>query len=494
MKFEFTFRRAPTAARPAPDVPFRVLVLGDFDGRTSRGRTEPLAGRRPVRVDIDTLGPFFERLGAEIQVAVPGAPAPARIAIAEPDDLHPDRLVERVELFAALRRTRQRLLDRSTFESAAAEVRAWTGESTAAPGDAGSASTGSTGRDSDSETLERLLGRGPTPATAVSPAASGTLSELIRPMVSQHVVSPPPTDQRALLATVDEAMGARMRQLLHAPAFQSIESAWRALDFLVRRVESSESLQIFVLNLSSAELSADLTASDDLEQTTLFRILVESAGRSPGADPWAVILGLYPFGLGEGDLESLARMAALAHLAGAPFVAGASGEMLQAALDGQGRIESHNDWRALRARPEAAYLGLAAPRFLLRLPYGRATDPISAFVFEECAEPPDHESYLWAPPALALGVHFAEMFAQSGWDMSPGGRFELGDLPVHVRKEGRETAMMPCAEMWLSDSQAEALLRRGLIPLQSIRGKDAVRVAAVRSAREPAGDLAGRWS
>ncbi|MFC7539039.1 type VI secretion system contractile sheath domain-containing protein [Siccirubricoccus deserti] len=37
----------------------------------------------------------------------------------------------------------------------------------------------------------------------------------------------------------------------------------------------------------------------------------------------------------------------------------------------------------MQAAPEAAYIGLAAPRFLLRMPYGKKSDPIDSFAFEE---------------------------------------------------------------------------------------------------------------
>jgi type VI secretion system protein ImpC len=498
MRFEFTFAKGPRTAPRTRDTPFRVLVLGDLDGRTSRGLRQPVSGRRPVRVDVDTFEPFLEQLRAEVQVAVPGRSAPTRIAIAEPDDLHPDRLFDRVDLFAALRRTRQRLLDRTTFEAAAAELRTWVGAPPFDPSAVAPRAPAPPTRDSDAETLERILGRAASPVNSpvkTSDAlASGPVSELIHPIVAQYVVAPPPSDQQALLATVDAAIAETMRRLLHAPALQAIESAWRGLDFLVRHIETSESLQIFVLNLSREELSGDLPATGDLKDSALFRILVESTVGSPGADPWALILGFYAFGVGQDDLESLARIAALAQAADAPFVGAASGELLQTVLESPERIASESDWLALQARPEAAYLGLACPRFLLRLPYGRATDPISAFAFEEVQERRDNEAYLWAPPAVALGVFLARTFSESGWDMIPGPMFELGGLPVHVRREGSEAAAMPCAEMWLTDSQTEALFRHGLIPLQSIRGKDAVRIARVRSLREPAAALAGRWS
>jgi type VI secretion system protein ImpC len=48
----------------------------------------------------------------------------------------------------------------------------------------------------------------------------------------------------------------------------------------------------------------------------------------------------------------------------------------------------------MRELPQASYVGLSLPRFLLRQPYGRRSDPIGAFPFEELPAQPSHESYL----------------------------------------------------------------------------------------------------
>ena len=53
--------------------------------------------------------------------------------------------------------------------------------------------------------------------------------------------------------------------------------------------------------------------------------------------------------------------------------------------------------------------------------------------------------------------------------------------------------MNPCAESWLKDAQAEKLLEHGLMPFQSTRGRDAIRLARVQSIREPLTGLAGPW-
>ena len=53
-------------------------------------------------------------------------------------------------------------------------------------------------------------------------------------------------------------------------------------------------------------------------------------------------------------------------------------------------------WQALRRSAEAEWVGLALPRFLLRLPYGPDTDSTEAFGFEEMPGTPVHEDYCGA--------------------------------------------------------------------------------------------------
>jgi type VI secretion system protein ImpC len=491
MRFEFTFGQGRRATPPDPETPFRVLVLGDFSGR---GRRPPLSERRPARVDIDSIEPFFERQNAEVELEarMHAAAAAPRVTPRELEDLHPDRLYEQLDVFAALRGTRKRLLDGSTFASAAAEVRSWSGAApTAATAASASAPAAAPRGEDDAGMLERLLGRpASAPSGAVEPAPMSATSQMIKSFVAPHIVPAASADRPALIATVDDAITAAMRKVLRDPAFQALESAWRGLDFLVRQTESGEEIELFALNLSKAELLADLASAQDTRESPVLRALVD---RAPGAEPWALVLGLYAFDAGDEDAEALSKMAIVAQAANAPFVAAAASPLFRAALDGPERLASHKGWAALRARPEAAFVGLVCPRFLLRLPYGRATDPISSFAFEEFSGRSEAEAYLWGHPALGLGVLFTQAFASSGWEMSPGPGMDLGGLPVHVRKGGPEAEMTPCAETWLNDPQADKLLQQGLMPLQSIRGRDAVRLTRVQSIRTPAAPLAGPW-
>jgi type VI secretion system protein ImpC len=148
----------------------------------------------------------------------------------------------------------------------------------------------------------------------------------------------------------------------------------------------------------------------------------------------------------------------------------------------------------LRRAPVARWLGLALPRFLLRLPYGKNTDAIDSFAFEEMTTPPEHEWYLWGHPAIACAYLLGESFARYGWAMRPGAINEIDGLPAHVYKSDGESELKPCAEVLLTEEAAETLLDAGFMPLASIKGADRVRLVRFQSAANPPTPLAGRWS
>ena len=145
-------------------------------------------------------------------------------------------------------------------------------------------------------------------------------------------------------------------------------------------------------------------------------------------------------------------------------------------------------------RAEAAYLGLALPRFLLRLPYGKDTSPVEEFDFEEMPAGSDHDGYLWGNPAIACVYLLAESFLRRGWNFHAGSVREITDLPLHVYQDDDESRIKPCAEALLGDEAMAAILDKGLMPLLSVRDRDAVRLARFQSLTCPATPLGGRWS
>jgi len=193
------------------------------------------------------------------------------------------------------------------------------------------------------------------------------------------------------------------------------------------------------------------------------------------------VAGLYSFG--PEHETTLAQVAACCRQAGAPLLAGVAADVVGLA----------RSFETLRRSETARWIGLALPRFLLRLPYGAETSATEEFAFEEMPQPCEHERYLWGNPAVACVCLLGETFARRGWQMRPGMVSEISGLPAHVYQDGREKALKPSAEVLLTEEAVELLLDRGFIPLISIKDSDRVRVARFQSLAHPAAPLAGPW-
>jgi type VI secretion system protein ImpC len=430
------------------DEPFRILVAGDFSGGSGRNR-------RPIAIDRDNFDQVLALLAPQLRLATNGEEL--AISFRELEDFHPDNLFQRLAPFEALRDLRKRLADRTTFPAAIAEIAPRAAAATKAGPDVSKLS--------GAELLGMMIGE--NPPAAEGPRPLSTWDRMLREITKPYSEPGPDPRQPEWIARTDESITGEMRALLHDPTFQSLESAWRGMHFLVRRVETGENLKIYLLDLPHQVLAAG--GLGDL-------------GRTLAQESWAAIAGLYYFGRGEEEL--LARIAGMAQEAGAPFIGGLAPEIV-----GLSGVFEH-----LRESLKANWLGLAMPRFLLRLPYGEATLETEAFAFEEMPAPPEHESYLWGHPALACVCLLAQAFERDGWRMIPGSISEIDSLPAHVYKEpDGESELKPCAEVLLTEDAAEVLLDRGFIPLASLKGTDRVRVVRFQSMAKPNAPLAGKW-
>jgi type VI secretion system protein ImpC len=445
-----------------------------------------LHGRKPVLVDRDNFDEVLAHFAPQLRLPLGGLQGP-RIPIHfhELDDFHPDRIFERLKIFQALRQTRERLSDRSTFDAAAAEVRSWSGGGAPKSSQPPTLSGAGASRLSARELFEETLKATETRASASQPArALDDFQALLREIVAPYVEPKPDPKGPELIAQVDAAISGQMRALLHHPDFQALEALWRGVSFLVRRLSTGVDLKVFLIDIAKPELGADLVAT--------YELLIEKSVGIAGAQSWAVLAGNYTFDRGAADLATLARMAAVARHAGAPFIAAAPSSI----LDWKSRAdpEAAHSWDALRRLAQANWLGLGLPRFLLRLPYGKQAGSTESFAFEEFPAAPRHEDYLWGNPALACAYLLGEAFSESGWNLRPGEINEISGLPAHVYRADGEPQLKPCAEALLTEDAAEAILDQGLMLLLSTKDSDSVRLLHFESIAEPTAPLAGRWS
>ena len=440
LEFDLGFGRK---SRPREDSePMRLVVLGDFSGKAAADRP-PLATRKTHRVDIDNLDDVVLRLQPRLTV-----PA-GEIEFERIDDFHPDRLYARLDVFQHLRQAR------------------------ANPPAA------------NDDSLSRLLGKPPEPSAAPAAAPASGIDSLIRNIVAPHIVKDTSAQTRPHLAAVDAAIAEQMRALLHDPAFQSLEAAWRGVQWLISSVELDENLQLHLYDVTRDELLADVVAAQgQIAQTGLHHALVDRWRDGSDARGWSALIGLFQFGPSETDIGLLAALGLIASHAGGPLLAGAD---LALAGDDAGALAG---WQALRRSEAAPWIGLAAPRVLLRRPYGKGSDPIEAFAFEEFVGPPVQEEYLWGNASLATALLIGRAFTARGWDMEPGDEREIGDLPAYTFVRDGEREMQPCAERLLSEKQIDVLLKAGLIPIASRRDRNLVVAVRFQSVSDPPAPLA----
>jgi type VI secretion system protein ImpC len=467
MQFNLSLSREPVARTPHRG-PLRLLVMGDFSGLTAAPKAA-LAVRPTHRVDLDNLDDVMRRLAPRVNLPV------GEVDFESLDDFHPDALFNRLDVFRALRDMRRRLLDPNSFAQAAAELRqdAAPGAPSAAPGGA------------DGGLLAQLLGGQPV-AAPPAPAPATGIDALIRQIVAPHIVPDIAPQQATYLASVDAAIAEQMRTLLHAPAFQALESAWRGVQWLISSLELDEDLQLHLFDVSRDELLADVVASQGrLGQTGLHLALADRWRNVPGGEGWTALVGLYRFGPSDADIGLLAALGLIASQAGGPLLA--AGDTTLATAD----PATLAGWQALRGSEAAPWIGLAAPRVLLRLPYGKASDPIVSFAFEEVIGVPEHEQLLWGNGGLAAALLIGRAFSARGWRFEPGDEREIGDLPAYTYLKDGERELQACAEHYLGEQGGNALLAAGLMPVMSHRHANAVTVMRFQSVAQPPRALAG---
>lgn len=493
MKYEMKFGRLNKPAfATSGQSRFRIAVLGDFSGRASGGTLEKgdaLAARKPHNVDVDNLDDVIARF--QIQLHLPlGSEGIAKVGISSMDDFHPDELYDNVEVFEELSGLRRRLANSSTFPAAADEVRSWLGEAgSVKPDRATGRARGSTipaGKLSD---FAALVGR----PTASSSSASD-VDELIRTVVAPYVVPNQQAEQEHLTAAVDQALSGAMRGILHHPDFQSMESLWRAVDLLVHRLESGTNLQIVLHDITAEEFAADLGSAESLDETGIYKLLVEQPATDAQQGPYSLIIAAYTFDLTPPHAELLGRVAQVAAASGAPFVASITPECLKIKKPEEIHPLILESWEALRQLPQAPYIALTVPRFMLRWPYGKKTEPITPFEFEEFDAHSGLKGMLWGNSAFLVGLLLGETFTQQGMkQMKLGSILSVGDIPFYyyTDEHGDQTAL-PSTERLVTERLAAHATGQHFIPVLAIKGRPEVRLGGFLSLA--GADLAGPWA
>lgn len=492
MEYKIQFGSLNSSPTPAAERrSFRIAVLGDFSANGNRGRVdvgEALASRKPLRVTHENLDALLERLA--VQLNLPAGPSGAMmdVPIRSLDDFHPDQLYENVPIFEKLVSLRSKLQDSATFSKAAAAVRSLVGDpdlGVVAPSVRTSASSVvPRGR---IESFADLIGSHAT--TRQEPE----LKALLRDVVGAHIVADM-QGQAELIAAVDASLSDLMRRVLHHPDFQALESLWRSLDFILHRLELDGELEIVLYDLNAQEFAADLASSDNLEETGLYRWLVEMPALDAQQGPLSLLLCNFMFELIPPHAELLARATQIAAAAGAAMLASVDRSCIKKEAPEDIHPLITQTWQALRQMPQAGYLALTTPRFMLRWPYGKKTEPIESFAFEEFTPKSGLNGMLWGNSAFLAGLVIGQTFLNDGLSaMKLGSVLTIDDLPFYyfTDADGDQIAL-PCSERLINVRTSQYVSSQGFIPVLAMQGRPEVRLGGLQAVSGT--PLAGPWN
>jgi type VI secretion system protein ImpC len=300
------------------------------------------------------------------------------------------------------------------------------------------------------------------------------------------------------IAQIDHLLSIQVNEILHHESFQKLEASWRGLKYMLDQSETNDKLKIKVLNVSKRELLKDLQRAPEFDQSALFKKVYEEEFGVFGGAPFAALIGDYQFGKGPEEIELLERISQTAAGAHAPFLSAASPEFFNlesyATLDAPRDLSKVFDsteyakWKSFRASEDSRYVGLTAPRMLLRLPYGKNTKQVDAFQYEEDVDGTDHNKYLWGNSAYALGTRLTNAFALYGWcaairGVEGGGLVE--GLPVHnFYTDDGDLAMKCPTEVQITDRREKEMADQGFIPLVHSKNNDFAAFFSVQSCQK----------
>jgi len=309
------------------------------------------------------------------------------------------------------------------------------------------------------------------------------------------------------IVQLDQALGAQLDAILHHPKFQSLESIWRSLRYLIANVNFRENCEIHLLNCSKQDLIDDFEDAPEIAKSGLYRLVYATEYGTFGGQPYGLIVCDYEFDPGPVDMALLTNCAAVASMAHVPFIGNAAPRFFgEDSFDGLATYEDvraifqtpqYTRWHSFRDSEDARYVALCLPRFLLRAPYER--QHVYSFTYEE--RTPRKDDYLWGHAAFAFATRVAESFARYRWSPNivgptAGGAVEglpmlsfrsmrrVYDLDPDPKQRRGIEERMP-TELQLTERHEYELSEEGFIGLVFLKGADQACFFSANSCQRP---------
>ncbi|OCC05829.1 EvpB family type VI secretion protein [Labrys sp. WJW] len=305
----------------------------------------------------------------------------------------------------------------------------------------------------------------------------------------------------SMIAKLDEQLSIQLNEVIHAPEFQKLESAWRGLNYLVFNSETDTTLKIRFMNVSKEELFREFKVYPGArwDQSPIFKKLYEAEYGQLGGDPYGALVGDYYFDHSPPDVQLLRDISKVAASAHAPFFAAANPALF--GMDSWNELTNPRDigkifdtpdyaaFRSLRDQPDSRYVGLCMPRVLSRQPYGAKSEPVEEFAFEEDTDGHQGRKYAWMNAAYAMAVNVNRAFKEYGWTVrirgvQSGG--EVVNLPTHTFPTDDGGIDLKCpTEIAISDRREAELSKSGVLPLIHRKNTDKAAFIGAQSLYKP---------
>jgi len=476
----FTTQKKSNTHMTQSDGPMHIAIIGDFSARHSRNeiQIDNIASRKPIEVDRDNFESIFSNMNIQLQLPV----SDEVLSVETFDDLQPDFLYEKLPLFENFRRLRNLLKKPDRMQQAIDEIQQWTTYKQKTQQNSENIQ-----HDLPNDITDDLLGNvlaQNTPQVSLHESPKGFIDNLIKDIIAPYVEPAKDPRQAEMQEALNQAINNAMRRIMHASEFQQLEASWRSVDLLTRRINTNNQLKLFLIDVSKAELNADIAhCNNQLEKSAIYKLLVEQRA-IPGGIPFSLINADFFIKDQAEDIRLAAALASLADSSNAAVVCGADTRL--AGCDNLSRSLDPDDWsyplddgfsrlwQQFRQCPEASRLSLTAPRFMLRLPYGKKTSLTESFTFEELPESGQHPYYLWGNSTYLVTLLLAQSYSEHSWGFIPGQRQRIENLPQHIYYDGVENQVKPCAEVMLTDTAAAQLASAGLMNIRSVQNSDTI--------------------
>ena len=308
------------------------------------------------------------------------------------------------------------------------------------------------------------------------------------------------------IQAIDATISTQLANIMHAPEFQKLEGSWRGLTYLMENTMCSEMLQLRVLNATQQEVQHDMAKALEFDLSETFKKVYEAEYDMPGGEPYGLLVGDYSLTSNTPDIEFLRLISQVAAASFAPFVGGIDPQFL--GFNDWSELSKPRDlaaivdsvefagWRGFRESDESAFVALAMPRVLSRVPYGKLTNPVDEFDFEEVprdaqgkALPVPSKNFTWMNASYVLASKMTESFFNNGWcteirGAEGGGKIE--NLPTFIFKSDKGDMHMQCpTEVAITDRREFELDRLGFIPFCHYKKTDYAVIFGGQTAQKP---------